>query len=180
MKYLFLSLFFISSLLSSSQFNCVDVKKLPSVSSLNDTTIFPIGSVFHTEGDIKLFQAKPLSWFSGSTQFLSFDTLTGELFYIGSIGIDVSSSTYSCKKLTYKFIQDRVIIDGDTLYPTGDTTIIYPNWKYKSVSVLGVSQVCMSLKDHFHYPQLYCLCPDQTLEWALKISIVYNLHSYYS
>ncbi|MFN6086813.1 MAG: T9SS type A sorting domain-containing protein [Fluviicola sp.] len=125
MKNTFFLLLLFFSTFGFSQSTCLDFSNYDN-SYLNDVTFddvtYPIGSPFMSSGDIRLIKY--------DNSFYKFiDTVNNQMCYIGVIGVDLTTSNYSCKSLTFNLIAGiNVIIDGDTNAVASGASYSNANW----------------------------------------------------
>jgi len=90
-----------------------------SATGYNDDNVYPAGSTIYSSGDLKLIKHGKFSGGFGQFDYtlMQFYNTNGGAGIIGTIGFDVSSATYSCKKLTINsFGHFAAIIDTDTIF----------------------------------------------------------------
>lgn len=151
MKTLF-SLFLSLSLLNGlAQIDCINFGDytdayLSTVSS--DHATYPPGSTFISSGDLQLIKPNTSTFY----QFIS--GVNNEMCYIGELGIDVSSASYNCRKLTFDLVAGFWIsIDGDTVNATfNDTTINSSGWTFESDTTGG--DLSITIEGDFDYVEI--------------------------
>jgi hypothetical protein len=99
---------------------CLDFRNLigtswPGNTGYNDDSLYPAGSTILSAGDVKIVKTHPYgNWnppLVTSFAFGNDSSITGD----GYMTIDVASSTYPCKQLSFSTIASTLIINGDTI-----------------------------------------------------------------
>ena len=112
-----------------------------------DNVTYPIGDAFITEGDIQLI--KP----DGTTLYQNIDSAQNEMLYIGNLGIDVSSSNFGCRKLTFGLTgASTVIVDGESIPASGTYTYNGSGWT--ATCALGTSVYEFTIEGDFDYVEI--------------------------
>ena len=125
----------------SDSTSCMDFAPYSNV-YLNDVSTdhstYPAGTVIMSSGDIDIIKTDEM------TSPLFIDSANTQFCYVGTIGIDISSTSYDCKVLTYEFFgTNGLIIDSDTILPYSqstpfDTTIVTSDYTVDIVDNNGI------------------------------------------
>jgi hypothetical protein len=100
--------------------SCIDFRNLigtswPGGTGYNNDSLYPAGSTILSAGDVKIVKTHPYgNWnppLVTSFAFGNDSSITGD----GYMTIDVASSTYPCKQLSFSTIASTLIINGDTI-----------------------------------------------------------------
>jgi|GEM_PF-1920301 len=101
--------------------DCLNIANMTApVADYNNDSIYPIGSTLLNTGDLSLIKTKTGSWTApGYFEQTTFNNISPtQLFHHGYLTFDVSSATYSCKKLSIEGFAEKMIIGNDTIVTT--------------------------------------------------------------